>query len=66
MLKDNKKITATLVMEIDVFIDSQTDWEDISGDLCVISSYGRIVNSKLIHAAITKTKKLNKQYAHDP
>jgi len=58
--KDHRFIKATVVMEVEVYIDELTEPEDVfnKNSFYSNSDHGRITESRLIHVAITETKQL--------
>lgn len=58
MRKKDRYIKATVVMEVEFYIDKETEPEDVFGDMCVDSDHGQIFGKKIIHTAITKKEKI--------
>lgn len=58
MKKKDRYIKATVVLEVEFYLDKETEPEDVFGDMCVDSSHGHIFDSKIIHTAITKKEKI--------
>lgn len=60
MKKRNRVIHATVVLDIQFYIDEDTVPEDVldNRNLYVNSDHGMITESKLIHSAITKDQKI--------
>ena len=61
MKKRNRVIRATVVLDIQFYIDEDTVPEDVldNRNLYVNSDHGMITESKLIHSAITKDQKIS-------
>ena len=58
MKKKDKYIKATVVMEVEFYLDKETEPEDVFEDMCVDSDHGLIYTAKIIHTAITKKEKI--------
>ncbi len=56
--KDHRKVKATVVMTLEVFLDETTEPEDVFNDMYISSDHGRITETNVVHTAITKIKKL--------
>lgn len=54
MKKKDRYIKATVVMEVEFFIDKDTVPEDVFDDMIVDSDHGHIYTTNIIHTAITK------------
>lgn len=61
MKKRNRVIRATVVLDIQFYIDEDTVPEDVlnSHNLYVNSDHGMITESKIVHTAITKDQKIS-------
>jgi hypothetical protein len=58
MKKKDRYIKATVLMEVEFYLDKETEPEDVFGDMTVDSSHGHIFESKIVYTIITKKKKI--------
>lgn len=58
MKKKDRYIKATVLMEVEFYIDKETEPEDVFDDMCVDSSQGHIFGKKIIYTVITKKEKI--------
>jgi len=58
MKNKDRLIKATVVIEVEFYIDKDTVPEDVFDDMCLDSDQGHIYHNKVIHTAITKNKKI--------
>jgi hypothetical protein len=45
-------------MEVEFYLDKETEPEDVFGDMTVDSSHGHIFEKKIIYTIITKNEKI--------
>ena len=60
MYENGKHIRATVVLDVEFYIDSVTEPEDVFNCMYVGSDHGHIFMSKVIHTAITKNEDIVK------
>jgi hypothetical protein len=58
MKKKDRYIKATVLMEVEFFIDKDTVPEDVFDDMVVDSDHGHIFGKKIIYTVITKKEKV--------
>ena len=58
MKKKDRYIKATVVMEVEFYIDKETEPEDVFDDMVVDSDHGHIYTANILHTAITKKEKI--------
>ncbi len=58
MKKKNRYIKATVLMEVEFYLDKETEPEDVFGDMTVDSSHGHIFGKKIIYTIVTKKEKI--------
>jgi len=55
-------VKATVVLEVEFYMDKDTCPEDVFGDLCATTTHhGFLTKSQVVHTAITLNKKYNKK-----
>lgn len=54
-------VKATVVLEVEFYMDKDTCPEDVFGDLCATTHHGFLTKSQVVHTAITLNKKYNKK-----
>lgn len=54
MKKKDRYIKATVLMEVEFYLDKETEPEDVFGDMTVDSDHGHIFGKKIIYTVITK------------
>jgi len=58
MKKKDRYIKATVLMEVEFYIDKETEPEDVFDDMVVDSDHGHIFGKKIIYTVITKKEKI--------
>ena len=58
MNKKDRYIKATVLMEVEFYLDKETEPEDVFGDMAVDSGHGHIFGKKIIYTVITKKEKI--------
>ena len=51
-------VKATVVLEVEFYMDKDTCSEDVFGDLCCTTDHGFLTASKVVHTSITLNKLL--------
>ena len=58
MKKKHRYIKATVLMEVEFYIDKETEPEDVFGDMSLDSCHGHIFEKKIIYTIVTKNERI--------